>query len=805
MMVRFFVFMWLFQKNRPVLLPALFFLFVSIIGVSATAYEAGASKVDITPPLGVPLNGYLDRWGRGALQQHDPIWARCLYINDGTTGVFWVAADLCVINRELRDRILELLPEELKSMPVILSATHNHSGQGGMIKHILFRTVSGRYMPEVLEQTASGIVQAIQNAYAARKRAVIGYTTFVQTDLSTNRRFPNGPTDTQVGVIRVEDPDGGPIVILANFAAHPTSIGGDDLFTISADYPGFYYTELEQLAGNSCVAMFTNGAEGNQTCTNPTNASGWERTAAVGKILAQRVFEAAKKITCKEMPLRYAVSEPQLPPVIAEAFFPKQTSLQVLEIGDLVLTFFPGEPCVEIGLEMRRQALQRGYAAQFTVGVSNDYLLYFVPRALYPKMIYESGMNFYGPGIEDWFYREFGNLLSRGASAPAPGEFVPPAKETLEGGTYVAFAGTPQEIGRQRGSVFQDEIQRAYKELVVQPCADGRLIPDTGLWRLAPPFLDLTPSALIRLAIGVRPLLDNISPETFAELEATAEACHLPFDAVWLLQCLPQLTAAGYKEELYRSPFCTLFAVTGEKAGADGILVGRTFDAGNAHALTVNTVVPQTGRAFMIISYPWSLGGFSGMNNAGVVVSVESAPELGRPALEDTPVELVVREILERAGTLEDAASLLLEKNTIHGYRFLLAAPPQTGNNKSPASAKETARIVSCGLAPEIRLPQDGLLLGGDTSPETQDLEARSRYERAEVLLKNERILSPDEIREILLDSEGPPEGRVRICNSDTRYVVVFEPKSLRVSVSLRRDEGTMSDYKTFTLEKGKP
>lgn len=98
--------------------------------------------------------------------------------------------------------------------------------------------------------------------------------------------------------------------------------------------------------------------------------------------------------------------------------------LQVLEIGDLAMCFVPGEPVVEIGLELRKQALARGYKAQFTVGLANDYLNYFVTRELYPGFDDETGMSFFGRGAADWFYHNFATLYSKGAAPEAPSSWL---------------------------------------------------------------------------------------------------------------------------------------------------------------------------------------------------------------------------------------------------------------------------------------------------------------------------------------------------------------------------------------------
>src|SRR5690606_15061043 len=110
--------------------------------------------------------------------------------------------------------------------------------------------------------------------------------------------------------------------------------------------------------------------------------------------------------------------------------------LQSLEINDLVLSFVPGEAVVEIGLELRRRILARGYKAQFTVGLANDYLMYFVPRRFYHQDNYEAAQSYYGPAIEDWFYTHFDGLLSRSTPQDTAPEIPTVQAKEVAGGLH---------------------------------------------------------------------------------------------------------------------------------------------------------------------------------------------------------------------------------------------------------------------------------------------------------------------------------------------------------------------------------
>lgn len=761
---------------------------------AAGAFEAGAAKIDITPPLETPLNGYGARMGRGAVAVHDPIWVRCLYLDDGQTRVFLVNADLCIINHELREEVLARAPAEVPRENIILTATHNHSGTGGMVKSLLFRSISGRFMPEILETTAEGFAEAMRTAYAARKRATIGYGAVSQKNLSRNRRVSGGPTDEQIGVIRVNDSDGNALAIVGNLAAHPTCVPSDDGLAVSADYPGVYYEELERLANPGCVAMFLQGAGGNQSCANPDGASGWGQVEAIGKLLATAVKGAANEIVCREATLRVAHATVDLPRSISTSMLPPQTFLQVLEIDELLLAFFPGEPCVELGLELRRRSLERGYRRQFSVGLANDHLMYFIPRERYCKNEYESAMNFYGPAIEDFFYREFSLLMSRGEPEPVrePGE--PPPMEWVAGVRKLTLAGTPYQVGYARGAAFREYLQTEYQRRVVAECDTGRLRPTTGLWAVAPGFVDLTALALWQLSTGVRPLLDGLSPELLEEIEGIADGAEMPFDAVWMLHCTPTLAAQDGVDGLYRLPFCTMAAATGIRAGADDLIVGRNLDWADPEELVVLDIRPETGRRAMMVAFPWTAGTFTGMNDAGIVVCAERVESQGTPGLMGPPVELVLREVLRQAATLDQALDLIKAAEHLRGYHILVGDP-----------AAPRPRVVECGETRLIREPAEDMLLGIIPDGEQADEDARARYGRMAELLRNERIVAPHEMGDFLHDRAPDATGRARILNEDTRYSVVFEPKTRRLHLAFPQEDGSPGEYVALDFEEAAP
>ncbi len=782
---------------------------VALAWEPAIALEAGAAKVDITGPVGAPLNGYGARWGRDSVAVHDPLWARALYLDDGQTRLFLVNLDLCLVNRELRERVLALAPGDVPKENIILTATHTHSAQGAMIKDVPFRFVSGRFMPEVLESTARSIAQAMHEARESRRRAAIGHGEVRQQVLSANRRVPGGPIDEQIGVILVVDADGSPIAVVTNFAAHPTSVGGDDFYSYSADYIGFYYNELERLTAPGCVAMFLNGTQGNQTIGNPEGKSGWDRTESVGKLLALRAKEAINRISCGEATLRLTYAEPALPSTLA-SFLPSTTPLHALEINGLLINFFPGEPCVEIGLEMRRRALERGYKAQYSVGLSNDYLMYFIPRKFYADVNYESGANFFGPLIEDWFYREFTCMMSLGDPAPEPPAIPRASVAETPGGLHIVLEGAPHVLGVQRGRAFAEDIRLRSETRIRDAIAGGALLPQGGIWARVPGFVDVAPLALTMLAMGARPLLEGIPESVFEEIEGIAEGAELPFDAVWLLQNAAYFHALPDKGTLFNTPLCTMFAAVGDRGGRDDLIVGRNLDWAAMELPVVMEVRPDNGRRFIQVGFTWNAGVFTAMNDAGLVLCAERVPALREPPLKGAPIEMILREIIQNESHPDRAADRLHTCEYLRGWHVLIAGRVSetvraTRNDRASESTRELSRALVLEFGEKItqREAEDGLLLGA--LPETHPVETDTavRYARVAALLADERIVGRADAIRVLADREDGRTGMARILSEFTRHSVVFEPKSRTMYVAFTDVHGELGEYAIYSLGGG--
>src|SRR6266550_3117622 len=91
------------------------------------SFRAGAATSNITPRLGVSINGYFN--DRIATHIHDELHARCLVLDDGRTRLAIAVCDSCMIPRELMDAGKQLIQQRtgIAADHVLISATHTHT------------------------------------------------------------------------------------------------------------------------------------------------------------------------------------------------------------------------------------------------------------------------------------------------------------------------------------------------------------------------------------------------------------------------------------------------------------------------------------------------------------------------------------------------------------------------------------------------------------------------------------------------------------------------------------------------------
>jgi len=254
-------------------------------------FRAGASSVDISPTrFPVLVNGgFLQAQ---ASKVNDPISARSLVLDDGTTRLAFVVVDSCMMPRELIDRAKLLVRKktQIRTDRILVSATHTHSAPAAM--GALGCSADANYVERLPGLIAESIARAAHNLEPAR----IGWGTIDDHVHTYCRRFirrpdkmlddpfgqrtvranmhpgyenpdaigPSGPVDPALTVLSVQSRGGRPIAVLANYSMH--YFGAEP---ISADYYGRFARTLTthisaQAVEPPFVAMMSQGTSGDQ-------------------------------------------------------------------------------------------------------------------------------------------------------------------------------------------------------------------------------------------------------------------------------------------------------------------------------------------------------------------------------------------------------------------------------------------------------------------------------------------------------------------------------------------------------------
>ncbi|MDR3251870.1 MAG: neutral/alkaline non-lysosomal ceramidase N-terminal domain-containing protein, partial [Tannerella sp.] len=235
------------------LLCICFAAFFTADAQSAGRLTAGSAKINITPP-------------QTRYPVHDSLYARSLILDDGENRIAFIAYD----SGGGSDQFIESIKKKYNLKELYLCQSHNHSGASG-----------AREWTE--EKFTALIDQASKNMFEAKISG--GHRSFPQ--LSFNRlivrddghareswfaddhyryinreRLSHGPVDNSVGVIRIEDLNGNPRILIMNYACHPDVVWNN--FEVSADFVGYATRYTEEAFDNKIHCLFINGAAGNQ-------------------------------------------------------------------------------------------------------------------------------------------------------------------------------------------------------------------------------------------------------------------------------------------------------------------------------------------------------------------------------------------------------------------------------------------------------------------------------------------------------------------------------------------------------------
>ena len=259
----------------------------------------------------------------GPNELNDPVRAKCLVLDDGSTRLAIVVVDSCMMPRELLDRAKELAREKtgIPTDRILISATHTHSAPAAM--GALGCPADANYVSLLPGRIAESIERATKLLEPAR----IGWNVIDDHEHTFCRRWirrpdkmlddpfgqrtvranmhpgyqnpdaiaPAGPVDPALTVLSVQSRNGRPIAVLANYSMH--YYGAEP---VSADYFGRFGTALAKRIGAQAVdppfvGIMSQGTSGDQMWMDygqPKKEPGLDAYADAVARFAQQAYQS---------------------------------------------------------------------------------------------------------------------------------------------------------------------------------------------------------------------------------------------------------------------------------------------------------------------------------------------------------------------------------------------------------------------------------------------------------------------------------------------------------------------------------
>lgn len=399
------------------------------------AFYAGTGRVDITPPVGSLLAGYIypPRISRGV---RDRLYATSMVVGDDDRKVALVSCDLIALPGRWCNEAKERIETSTGIPPerTMVSATHIHTGP--CTADLFICEANSDYLAGLPDAIASSVAQADRRMEPAHPSAF----RVEESSLSFSRRFrmndgsvrtnpgvgnpeiaeAMGPIDPEILALLLEDDSGKVLGCVFNYSNHVDVLSGS---LISADYPGMLARRFRERFGEGSNLIYLNGACGD---LNHIDTAGQGRTSgeeqsdrmasalyddlseglklseqlesaqvngAVERIsvprhrISQEEISQARKVLRERQGIDLEVAfARELLLMGRDARERMETVVQAIRIGEIAWVGLPGEVFVEIGLGIKAASPFRRTAI---VELANDYVGYLATDDAYSQGGYE--------------------------------------------------------------------------------------------------------------------------------------------------------------------------------------------------------------------------------------------------------------------------------------------------------------------------------------------------------------------------------------------------------------------------------
>ena len=398
-----------------------------------TQLFAGAGETEITPPVGTILAGSL--YPRPSEGVDDPLFVKALVLRLGDTTVAHLSFDLVNVDYELAQRCIDEASglTGLAAESIFCTATHTHSGPivWESFPKSMGKCLDADWRAAVPGKAAEAVAAAVGGLRPVRPSLTRAYAhglshyrrlefkdggqinTWLLNRGEEDRQCVGsaGPIDPELIAVAFEDDAGNVIGMIVSYALHACS-GGGSLNHISADYPGALTRCLRQHFGEGLICVFLPAAGGNINPVLPREDAG----AAMARHIRSR-WDKRRPIDFAESGLGVCRSSIRLPlrelgadqtNKLRKSQWPEEhwpyfveSQKELIErcveepngllgawhLGDVAFATIPGEPFVELGMDLKRRS---PFAWTIPVGYTQDSLGYLITPEAWQAGGYET-------------------------------------------------------------------------------------------------------------------------------------------------------------------------------------------------------------------------------------------------------------------------------------------------------------------------------------------------------------------------------------------------------------------------------
>lgn len=400
-------------------------------GKTGSSLRAGVCKMDITPPLTVPLGGYSSRTGP-ASGIRDSLNTVVIVFDDGESRAAMVTLDLIQVKQNEGKLLYQAIEEEtgIIESNVIINASHTHGSP--------WLETDTDYRDEVVRTVARAVKKASQNLEPVSLGYDEGAVRFnvsrrkiTEQGQCINTLNPAGLTDHRVKVLRVDRTTCTdiPEAILFHLPCHPNVLRWKNT-EISADFPGEAKSFIEKNFDKGTTALFLQGSSGDIRANLPEEGKGpdepsfgrngdendmkwcgWSLGAAAVKSAVWLGVRDQIKQRQPDNTLRAAsgIVEVSAKKNNDDVVWPReqvingkvQLAVKMISIGDICFVALPGEPVIQYGFLIEEQMLLLGFKHVFVMGYSDGDAGYIPVKNMFEKGGYEVKASALLPSCEE--------------------------------------------------------------------------------------------------------------------------------------------------------------------------------------------------------------------------------------------------------------------------------------------------------------------------------------------------------------------------------------------------------------------